>query len=950
MTQSNGLTGPSARTRFTPRLSGLLCALLVAASLSPAVAQSAKEKAARYYEDAQSRFDRKDIPGAIVQLKNALQADKSLLPVQLLLGRALMMDGQAVAAEVAITEALRLGVDRAEVAVTLGQALLAQGKHKELLEQARLAPAGLPNSVRLQVLLLRASAFTDLGEESNALKSIGEARAIDGTAADTWLAEVPLRLRTRHFKEAAAAADMAFKLAPDKAEVHYQRGTIAHLRSDVPAAIDSYSKALSLDPNHTEARIARAGLYIDLRRDADALADIAEGRKRSPKEPRAAYMRALLLERAGDRVAATAALGEVVGLLDPVPIEFIRYRPQMLLLAGLAHFALDEFGKAKPFLEMFYRAQPATPASKVLARIYMQEKSVDRAVDVLETYLRGLPNDGQALTQLSSAYLAKGRHAKATQLMQDALKTRDSPEYHTALGIALTQGGDDSGARVQLEAAFKKDPSQIQAGMALVPLFLRDNQAAKAVQVADQLVRQQPGNAALLNLAGIAKAQAGDLGGARRNFEASYAIDSKQVAAQLGLARLDIATNAFDNAMRRLKAILKTDDRNMEATYDMAVLLQRTGKLDEAQRTLERAAELATKSDLRPHFSLIELHLAQNRPSAAFEAAKALLSKQPEDVRVLHTYARVQLVNGDTAGARQTLVSASRRAGFNAAQQTEVAALQMAAGDDAGAAYSLDKAVSTSPDFVPANVLLAGLEMRRNELPKAETRARRIIQLQPRLPAGYHLLGDIASARGQQRAAVDAYRQAMKAQPSSATVLPLVRMLSTQGEAAEARATADQWLKANPRDVAVRKALGDHLARNRDFARARVEYEAAAKLAPADAEVLNNLANVLMSLKDHKAAIATAELALVKNSSNPLIIDTLGWALFQDGQNDAALIKLRDARLRAPRNPEVRYHLAAALVKAGKPTEAREELTSALRDSPNFESQSAAKALLDTLK
>jgi cellulose synthase operon protein C len=948
MTQFHG--SAATRSRLSQRLTSLLCALVVAGIASPAQAESAKEKAARYYEDAQSRFDRKDIPGAIIQLKNALQADKSLLPVQLLLGRALMMDGQAVAAEVAITEALRLGVDRAEVAVTLGQSLLAQGKPQQLLDQARLAPAGLPNSVRFQLLLLRASAYADLGDEANALRSIEEARSIDRNAAEPWIAEVPLRLRSRHFKEAVAAADTALKLAPQSAEAHYQRGTIAHLRSELAAAIDSYGKALELNPNHIEARIARAGLYIDTGRESDALADIAEARKRSPREPRAAYMKALLLERAGDRVAAKAALGEVVGLLDPVPIEFIRYRPQMLLLAGLAHFALEEFGKAKPFMELFYRAQPATPASKVLARIYMQEKSTDRAVEVLEAYLRAFPNDGQALIQLSSAYLAKGRAGKATQLMEDALKTRDAPEYHTALGIALTQSGDDSGARAQLEAAFKKDPRQIQAGMALVSLFLRDSQPAKAVQVADQLLRQQPGNAALLNLAGVAKAQAGDFGGARRNFESALAIDGKLLAPQLGLARLDIATNAHDSAMRRLKAILRVDERNMEASYDMSVLLQRMGKPDEAQRALERAAELATKSDLRPDFALIELHLKRNRPSAALDVAKVMLSKLPDDVRAMHTFARAQLANGDNAGARQTLVGASRRAGFNPTQQTEVAALQIAAGDDAGAAYSLDKALSSNADFVPANVLLAGIELRRNELPKAEARARRVIQMQPKSPIGYQLLGDVANARGQSRAAVDAYRQAFKAEPNSATVLSLVRMLSAQGEAAETRNTAEQWLKANPRDVVVRKALGDHLARNRDFSRARVEYEAAAKLSPGDAELLNNLANVMLYLKDYKAGIATAEQALARNPGSPAIIDTLGWALLQDGQNDAALIKLRDSRLRAPGNPEIRYHLAMALAKAGKQAEARDELTSALRDNPVFESQAAAKALLETLK
>ncbi|MCF8205282.1 MAG: PEP-CTERM system TPR-repeat protein PrsT [Methylotenera sp.] len=931
-------------------LASLLAVALSAGAAGAAHAQTPKEKAARYYEDAQARFERKDIAGTIIQLKNALQADKTLLPVQLLLGRALLMDGQAAAAEVAITEALRLGVDRAEVALILGQALLAQGKHQQVLDNPVLAPAGLPADTRLNLLLLRSKAYGERGESANALQAIEEARSIDRNAPDTWLAEVPVRLRAGQFKEATTAADTALKLAPSSAEAVYQRGTIAHLRSDVPGAIKLYSKALELDPGHIESRIARAGLYIDTRQDADAAADIEEARKRSPREPRAAYMKAVLLERAGDRVKAKVALGEVVGLLDAVPIEFIRYRPQMLLLAGLAHFGLEEYGKAKPFLDLFCRAQPGTPASKVLARIYAQENNADRAIDLLESYRRTYPNDGQALIQLSAAYMAKGRANKATELLEAALKTRDAPEYHTALGIALSQSGDSSAAQAQLEAAIKKDPRQIQAGMALVPLLLRDNQAAKAAQLADQLLRQAPGDATLLNLAGVAKAQAGDFGGARRNFESAAMIDNKQLAPQLGLARLDIATRAYESAIRRLKAILKTDERNAEATYDMAVVLQRTGKLDEAQRYLERAAELSGKTDLRADYALVDLHLKTNRPAVALERAKVLLGKAPEDVTALRTYARVQLVNGDNPGARQTLIGASRRAGFDPELQTSVAALQVAAGDDASAAYSLDKALSNNPDFIPAIALLCGVELRRNDLAKAEARARRIIQLQPKLPIGHQLLGDVALARGQTRPAIEAYRQAFKIQASSATALQLVRMLSAQGEAAEATSTATQWLKSNPGDAAVRKALGDHLARNRDFARARSEYEAAIKLAPNDAQALNNLANVLIKLKDYKAAISTAELALSKSNNEPIIVDTLGWALFQDGQIDAALLRLRDARLRSPSNPEVRYHLAATLAKAGKRTEARDELQAALRENLPFEGQAEAKALLDTLK
>ena len=115
-------------------------------------------KAASYYEDALSRYERQDIEGAIIQLKNALQIDKRMLPVQVLLGKALLANGQAVAAEVAFNDALNLGVNRAEVVLPLAQAVVAQGKQALVLDQARFGVAGLPPGVQVQMLLLRSAA------------------------------------------------------------------------------------------------------------------------------------------------------------------------------------------------------------------------------------------------------------------------------------------------------------------------------------------------------------------------------------------------------------------------------------------------------------------------------------------------------------------------------------------------------------------------------------------------------------------------------------------------------------------------------------------------------------------------------------------------------------------------------------------------------------------------
>ena len=91
-------------------------------------------------------------------------------------------------------------------------------------------------------------------------------------------------------------------------------------------------------------------------------------------------------------------------------------------------------------------------------------------------------------------------------------------------------------------------------------------------------------------------------------------------------------------------------------------------------------------------------------------------------------------------------------------------------------------------------------------------------------------------------------------------------------------------------------------------------------------------------------------LAQVKNPGCAVCIDTLGWALFQNGQIERALQVLRDARLRAPGDPEIHFHLASVLAKSGRSNEAREELEAALKSGRPFEGVKEAEGLLRALR
>lgn len=926
----------------------MLLSLLVATS---AFAQN-DGRVNRFYEDALKRYERRDYAGASIQLKNALQIDKSQLAVHLLLAKVLLANSEVANAEFEFGEALRLGVNRAEVVVPLARALVAQGKQQQVFDDRRLRLDDLPRGVQFELLLVRSSAYADMGDARNAMDSLNAARAINPNDAASWLAEVPQRVRARQFKEAIAAADQALKISPNNAEALYQKGSILHVLGQLPGAVALYSQALTADPGHFDARLARAGIMIDFNRDKDAQADVAELTKLTSGDPRVSYLRSLLAQRAGDAAGAKAALKEVTEFLDPVPIDFVRYRVQTLMLNGMAHYGLGEYEKAKPYLELAWRQQPNSPLAKLIAQIALAEPNVPRAIEVLEDYLRARPGDGQALLMLASAHMSQGRFAKASTLMSEALRAKDAPEFHTALGISLMRSGQGRNATEELEKAFKNDPKQTYAGLALVDLYLRDGRIPKALTMADSLVKAAPNNPSMLIVQAQTKVRAGDLAGARQGYEKALKIDGTLSAAKIGLAHVDMLTKNFDAADKRLRAMLRENDRNVDVLFELATLNELSGHDDEALKWLQSAVDSSGPKQLQPNFALVAWHLRKGQPPKALEAARALLAKAPEDVEALQAYAGAQAANGDAAGARSTLANASRRAAYEAPVLVNIGRAQLRVNDINGAAYTVDKALSGSPDYLPAQVAMATIELMQGSFDKSERRAQSIIQANPKLAVGFELQADVALRRGQTPAAIEALRRAHAIENSTRSLLRLFGVMAAQPGSKPAMDLAENWLRTHPKDLPVFKALGDAYARAGNKTQARHSYEAALKLNPADVEALNNLASIMLQQKD-PAATTVAEKALALAPQNPLVMDTAGWASFIAGNKDRALQLLRDARLRAPASPEIRYHLAATLAKTGRKDEARDELTAAiaaLKPGQTFEGEQDARTLLLSLK
>lgn len=904
----------------------------------------ADPKASHYYEDALKRFDSQDAAGAVLQLKNAIQQDRTMLAAQVLLGKALLLEGDPIGAEVAFEEALSQGVDRSEVILQLGQALLMQGKFDSLIQ--RLIPSGLSAGLRRDVLLLRAKAYVAKGNNQQAERSLEEARGVDPRSAKVRAAQGALMLLQGRVADAARLVDEIMAIAPDDASSWEFKASLLHAKGDANGALAAYAQVMRLSPRNVDARIARASLLIDQGLLAEATSDVAEILKIFPKDPRGAYFQALIAGRKGDLATAQEALKRVVNLLDPVPMAVLGANKQMLMMLSLAHFSLGNQEKAIASLIEFLRRYPGdVGAAKLLASIYLQKGQTSKVISILEPLKAGNSQDAKVFSLLAAANMTEGRYAQASRLLEESLRLSGpgAADIRTDFGLSLLGEGRSDLGLEHLQQAFAKDPSQTRAGVALATLLMRRGQTAKALEVAETLAKAQPNDLLALNLLGGVKGAAGDLAGSRRAYERILQVAPGHVPAILNIAKLDVTEGKLEAARLRLNALLKASPKNTDAMFELAQLEERAGNAAEAIRWLEKARVFPSGA-MRAGLYLIDLYLRQRSFDNALSVAKDVTLKANGDLVALSALVRAQMAIGDLGAARRTLRDMTRFANFDAGAQVDIARMQRAAGNDSGAIYSLEKALSGTSGYLPALLMMAEIEIAQKDYAKAETRIKTLQQQQANDVSVARLQGDLLMARGQYAAAANVYRLLLGKTGGEVVILRLYRAYELSGERGRGLKALEEWSKAHPNDLVVMRVLGDGYLSADDPAGARRSYERLLSVRPDDPLVLNNLAQALLRQGD-RTAVETAERAFRLSDRDATVIDTFGWVLVSQGQFERGVGLLRDARLRDPESREIRYHLAHALAKMGRLPEARDELRSALRDEAPFEGVAAARKL-----
>lgn len=931
-----------------PPLRRIPAALLLASTLSPFQAAISDEiRAGQFYEQAIQAQQNQNLPEAIIDLKNALQENPNYVAAHILLGEIYLKQQSLSEAEVQLTQAKQLGADQALLIKPLAQLYLYQLKYDQLIKE--IDPSRFSRDLQPTLHLFRGDAYVQLGELSAALNEYDMASQINPGQIDSLIGRANTLLRRGDIDGARTATDKALQMKPDDPGVRFVIGSIKHSQGDLNGALTEYDATLAAQPEHLDARLARIGILMDQHRDDQALQDLDYVKEHYSFDPRGNYLRSVILARNNRIDESVKELNTAADTLVNLKPELVTAHAQTLMLSGLVNFGLQRYDIAVSHLQLYVRQFPEQIGGyKLLASALLAKNEPEQVITLLKPVLVRNPRDYRLMFLLGSAYMRTGRHDLASTMLEKASAlSADGEQIHTEIGLNLLSMGQEQMAAEELEASFKNNPGNTQAGTHLVSIYISRGESANALRVAKAMVEQAPKNITLINLMGTAQVSAKQYKQARQSFERAIELEPNFVAAYVNLGRLDAAENKLDAAKSRLENLLNKQTDNVTLMTELALIELAAGNPERAESWLAKARKVDQKS-IPVLLALIEVKLHTGKTTEAVSIAEAAELIDKNDHKVLDALARCYLANNSRDRALAIYIRMADQARLSAKLLYKVARRQLDAEDQYEAIKTLKKAVLADPKHLPSQIALVETELNYGKPVFALSRAENLRQQYPNRSFARTLLGDIAMHDKNYALAVTHFQEGFNLEPNSQVLMKLFDALKQTDRNSEAYGLLSNWLEKHPEDSVPLAALAEENMRAGRFAAAEKQYDKLLKKFPDEPQFLNNLAYVYFNLGNPKALVL-AENAVKLAPEHPSANDTLGWILANTGNPEKGLRYLRDAHSRLSGDPEIRYHIAAALEMLKRNDEAKAELQEALNSGQSFNGIDKAKILLEKL-
>jgi putative PEP-CTERM system TPR-repeat lipoprotein len=689
------------------------------------------------------------------------------------------------------------------------------------------------------------------------------------------------------FRNAAAAM-------PRDAEPYYQLGSAYLGTGKEPLAIESFRKALSINPKHPGAQLRIAELMV------------ASGNKETV-ETAAKQLQDLVSESPSNQDAAETL--------------------------ALAEWRLGHTADAARRLEASLERLPSHLRSSVaLARIKISQHDYAGAREILKKAAAAAPDSAKAALALGQVYVLSGDLALAEQELNRAVRL-DSTDGSALINLAMLQVA--RGRRSEAEETLRRVsaiPDRRYRPLHAIFLYENGQREAGIAELA-KLANSDTADRSLSNLLFSAYVAAGRSAGAAALVDSALKRNPNDIDALLHKTELNRAAGKTGDAERDLRQILHFKPDSAEAHYLLAGLYKmQSRRATERQELIEA---LRFSPGLLPaRIALARHYLLANTPAAALQVCNEAPDAQRSIPALIISRNWALLALGNTQEAAPAIEKALR-AGANSDLLVQRATVKVLEHDYAGARDAANQVLKIDPGDARAARIIVEAYSAQKQLPQAIEKLRELATTRPASAPLQNLLGRSLIAAGNIEAAKSAFSAAIHANPKfSAAELALADIAVRQNQLDSAKAGLLRLIENDRTNSAALLMLAGVEARLGDRKSAIARCRAVLDFDSKNVVALNNIA-YYMTAEDLDSALSFAQQAAEIMPNSAAVEDTLGWIYFRKGLYKMAVPYLEHAAAKEP-TPRRKFHLSLCYLKMGDRKTGQPMLQAAIAQDPSL--------------
>jgi tetratricopeptide (TPR) repeat protein len=366
-------------------------------------------------------------------LTEALRVQPGYLPALLGLGNISLQQNDAHSALAYASRVIATSFWLADAHVLAGSSYLLLGDLNQAQRAFELAAGLNPRSPAAEERLGHVLGVR--GSYADAEKAYENSLAIapDYAPALSGLAEI--LTKQGKAKQASARMDRQIATQPKAFQLYVAKAEFCITQKDWACAEHSYQQTLALNPYYVNGYLALAHIYAAINRPQGMIQEYEAARSKFPEYLPTYILLAQVYEYVGNIDAARHTYQAALKV-DPNSYQS---------LSNLARLYADHGGSLSDALELAQKAKNEQPddagVNDTLGWIYYKQGLYRSAVPVLEAAVAGNPQVAKFQFHLGMAYLAAGQPVQAHTSLQTALQSGLSGEDAKAAQEALQKSG-----------------------------------------------------------------------------------------------------------------------------------------------------------------------------------------------------------------------------------------------------------------------------------------------------------------------------------------------------------------------------------------------------------------------------------------------------------------------------------------------------------------------------